>query len=137
MTDIDGNEVALSDYFGKPVVLNFWATWCTYCVQEMPDLYEAYGKYKEDAQFMLLNCTDDTETREVAAAYMEENGYDFPLFFDELNAQGQRAYAVAGIPDTVFITSDGGLFAYHRGYLSGAEFEGYMSALLEYEAANE
>ena len=55
--DGDGNEVHLSDYKGKPVVLNFWATWCYYCKEEMPDFDRAYEKYP-DVQFLMVNATD-------------------------------------------------------------------------------
>ena len=76
--DYDGNEVKLSDYKGKPVVLNFWATWCFYCKEEMPDFNTAYEKYP-DVEFLMLNATDGyQETIEDARSHITEKGYTFP-----------------------------------------------------------
>lgn len=58
--DGEGNEVRLSDYQGKPVVLNFWATWCGYCKEEMPDFQTAFEKYP-DVQFLMVNATDGVQ----------------------------------------------------------------------------
>lgn len=58
MTDADGNEVSLSDFIGKPIVLNFWATWCSPCKSELPTFDAAYATYGEDVQFIMLNLTD-------------------------------------------------------------------------------
>ena len=59
VVDIDGNEHKLSEFEGKPVVLNFWASWCGPCKSEMPDFDEAYKKYKDEIHFLMVNLTDD------------------------------------------------------------------------------
>ena len=66
--DENGNAVKLSDFAGKPIVLNFWGTWCGYCQMEMPDFNEAY-KNNSDVQFIMLNCGD---TIQKAQKYVEE-----------------------------------------------------------------
>ncbi len=77
--DVNGNEVSLSDYKGKPVVLNFWATWCYYCKEEMPDFNKAYKEYP-DVQFLMVNATDGVqETKEKAMQYVKDEGFDFPV----------------------------------------------------------
>lgn len=114
--DEDGNEVRLSDYRGKPVVLNFWATWCGYCKMEMPDFDTAYAKYP-DVQFLMVNVTDGVnETVEKAKAYVETEGFSFDIFFDvKMEAVGR--YGVTGYPTTFFIDKDGNAVAMQSGML--------------------
>lgn len=115
--DENGNKVKLSDYFGKPVILNFWASWCYYCKEEMPDFNEAYHN-NPDIQFLMVNVTDGKqETISSAKKFIEDSGYDFPVFYDtELDAA--TAYGASGLPMTVFIGKDGKLVTYARGMLS-------------------
>lgn len=114
--DEQGNEVKLSDYRGKPVVLNFWATWCYYCKQEMPDFDKAYAKYP-DVQFLMVNVTDGVqETMASAKEYVGQEGFQFDVFFDtELEAAA--AYYVTGLPATFFIDKDGNLVTRGSGML--------------------
>jgi len=114
--DNDGNEVRLSDYYGKPVVLNFWATWCYYCKVEMPDFNRAYAEYP-DVQFLMVNATDGVnETVESAKAYVSEEGYDFEIFFDT-DYDAINSYGVTGFPTTFFIDEKGDLVTYSRGMI--------------------
>ena len=105
--DRAGEEVHLSDYLGKLVVLNFWASWCGPCQSEMPDFDEVHGQLGEEIQFLMVNVTDgDRETVEKAAAFVEEQGYTFPVFFDsELSAT--QAYGAYSLPTTYFIDAEG------------------------------
>ena len=81
--DAEGNAVKLSDYFGKPIVLNFWASWCGPCKMEMPYFEEVYGEIGDQVQFLMVNSTDgSTETVETASTYIAEQGYTFPVFYD-------------------------------------------------------
>lgn len=105
--DTDGKTVRLSDFRGKPVVLNFWASWCYYCKQEMPEFSEVYEKEKENIQFLFIDWTDGRqETQEKGEAFLKENGYRFPAYFD-LDQEAVSAYGLTGIPATVFIRADG------------------------------
>lgn len=114
--DERGNKVKLSAYKGKPVVLNFWATWCYYCKEEMPDFNTAYEKYP-DVQFMMINATDGVqETMSSAQEYVKNQGFDFDVFYDtELEAV--NAYYVSSFPTTFFIDKDGNLVTYANGML--------------------
>ena len=112
--DYNGNEVKLSDYKGKPVVLNFWATWCYYCKQEMPDFNKAYENYP-DVQFLMVNATDGVqETMSMAKEYYEQQGFGFDVFFDT-NLEAVTNYNVTGFPTTYFIDAHGNLIAQAQG----------------------
>lgn len=114
--DGDGNEVHLSDYKGKPVVLNFWATWCYYCKEEMPDFDRAYEKYP-DVQFLMVNATDGVqETMESAQEYIQQEGFQFDVFYDT-QLEAVNAYYVTGFPATYFIDAQGNLVTRSRGML--------------------
>lgn len=107
MTNASGEEVKLSDFFDKPVVLNFWASWCGPCKSEMPHFEDAYQKYGEDINFVIVNLTDGArETVENASDFIEEQGYTFPLYFDT-NTEGAVTYGTYSIPVTYFIGADG------------------------------
>ncbi len=122
VTDIKGNKVRLSDFRGKPVVLNFWATWCRYCKKEMPDFDEAAKKYT-DVQFLMVNATDGyQETLASAKAYIAEEGYTFDVFFDT-EQEAVNAYHVSSLPVTYFIDKNGDLVTYRRGMLDRATLE--------------
>ncbi len=117
MVDWDGNSVKLSDYFGKPVVLNFWASWCGPCKSEMPDFEEVYQQQGKAIQFLMVNVTGGRETLESAKTFIEESGYTFPVFFDT-QTEGAMAYGTYSIPMTFFINADGNLVAYVQGMTS-------------------
>lgn len=105
--DTEGKEVRLSDYIGKPIVLNFWASWCGPCQSEMPDFHEKYSELGEEITFLMINMTDGfRETTESASNFVAENGYTFPVFYDtESNAA--TTYGVYSLPTTFFIDADG------------------------------
>ena len=101
--DIDGNPHKLSDFRGKPVILNFWASWCGPCKMEMPDFDEKYGEYGDQVHFLMVNLTDGSqETVETASGFVAEQGYSFPVLFDT-DRSGAIAYGVNAVPVTYFI----------------------------------
>ena len=105
--DREGNPHRLSDYFGKPIVLNFWASWCGPCQMEMPDFQEKYLEVGEEVQFLMVNLTDGyRETVEVASGFIESQGYTFPVLFDTASEAAQL-YGVYSIPTTYFIDAKG------------------------------
>lgn len=115
--DEEGNEVNLSDYAGKPVVINFWASWCHYCKVEMPDFNEAYHN-NPDIQFLMINVTDGRqETMNSAKEFLEKGNYDFPVFYDK-NLNAASTYGASGLPMTFFVDKNGNLVTYAGGMLT-------------------
>ncbi|MBR6536698.1 MAG: TlpA family protein disulfide reductase [Lachnospiraceae bacterium] len=109
--DREGNTVRLSDFLGKPVVLNFWASWCGPCKSEMPDFEEIYKEYGEDIHFVMVNLTDgDRETMDTATTFLDSSGYTFPVYYDK-DIDAAYTYQVYGIPVTYFINAEGHLIA--------------------------
>ena len=116
--DIDRNPVKLSDFFGKPILINFWATWCPPCKSELPDFDRVYADYGEDVVFMMVNMTDGSrDTVESASAFTADNGYSFPVYYDcDLNAA--YTYGASSIPMTVLIGADGNIVGGQVGVLT-------------------
>ena len=121
--DLGGNEVNLSDFFGKPIIVNFWASWCGPCKMEMPDFNEAYQLLNEDITFLMVNMTDGSrETVEIASSFIEESGYSFPVYYDT-SYSAAITYSVSSLPTTYFIDADGNLIAHARGAIDAATLQ--------------
>ena len=131
--DAEGNAVSLSDFSGKPVVINFWATWCGYCVREMPAFEKAAAEYGDEVVFMMINVTDGySETKEEAMEFISENGYTFPVYYDtELSAA--YAYGASSLPATGFITPSGIFAGGQLGAMSEDVLFSYIDQLLALE----
>ena len=118
--DIDGDAVSLSDFIGKPVIINFWASWCGPCKMEMSEFEEKFEELGGDIQFLMVNLTDgNRETRETAISYIEESGYTFPVYFDT-DQDAAYTYGVYSIPSTYFIGADGSAVAMAQGAIDGS-----------------
>ena len=128
--DADGNTVRLSDMFGKPVVINFWATWCPPCKRELPDFDRLCREYGDRVVFMMVNLTDGRrDTVDGTKKFVSEKGYTFPVYFDT-GLSGAKAYSVSSIPQTTFIDANGNVFATRIGAMNETVLRSYINAIL-------
>lgn len=105
--DSDGNSINLSDIEDKPIVLNFWASWCPPCKNEMPYFDTVYLELGDEIQFLMVDLADgNRETVEKGMTFIEDEGFSFPVYFDTANEAGS-IYGVRSIPTTYFIDKDG------------------------------
>ena len=117
---LTGQQAALSQYKGQVVMVNFWATWCGPCQQEMPLLDQMYKKYKP-AGFTLIGVNVDKEAPAVREL-MARKPVSFPVLLDPAN-QVSKAYHVDEMPSSVLIDRKGEIRYIHRGYRPGDENE--------------
>lgn len=128
--DRDGKEVRLSEFFGKPIVLNFWASWCGPCQSEMPDFNEKYESIGEDVHFVMVNMTDGSrETVEKASAFIDQNNYSFPVFFDT-TSEAALAYGAYSLPTSFFINAEGRVVAQVVGAINSATLQRGIDMIL-------
>jgi len=108
LTKLDGTNVKLSDLKGKKVILNFWATWCGPCQQEMPDMEAFYKEHKENVEILAVNYTPSEKGggEEKVSNFAKEKGITFPILLDK-NIDVTTAYKVITIPTSYFIDTKG------------------------------
>lgn len=113
---LDGRTLSSSDLLGRPVVFNFWASWCDPCIAEAPDLEAAYKKYQ--AQGVQMIGIDYRDTDQDAAAFIKEHGITYPTIRDP-NGTLANEFGVTGVPETYFIDSDYRFYANGEGAAVG------------------
>ena len=131
MFDESGEAVDFDSYRGKPMVINFWASWCPYCVEELPDFDRAQGEYADSVNFLYIDLNDGKrETVEKALAYLEKGKYEniTTLFDTEGNASG--LFRIRSLPTTLFVDREGHLVDYAVGRTSYERLTGRVDSML-------
>ena len=114
----DGKNIRLADLKGNVVMVNFWASWCGPCRQEMPLLEKMYNDYK-DAGFVLLGVNVDAEAED-RDKFLKETTVTFPILDDSDNTATEE-FGVEAMPSSYFVDKDGNLAYLHKGYKPGEE----------------
>ena len=140
LTDQYGNTHTLSDYKGKTVFLNFWATWCGPCQREMPDiqkLYEAYGENEEDLVVLgVANPKTDTNpmnqdvSQEEVEQFLSDHGYTFPVVMDT-TGEVFAYYGISAFPTTFMIDANGNVYGYVPGAMTGDIMESVVKQTMD------
>lgn len=123
LQDQYGKEHSLADYKGKTIFLNFWATWCGPCRNEMPEIQKIYEEtqQEEDSDLVILGIAapgfGQEGSQEEIEAFLEENGYTYPVLMDTTGEVFMQ-YGISAYPTTFMVDKDGNLFGYVQGQLN-------------------
>lgn len=128
LATLDGKNIALNDLGGQVVIVNFWATWCPPCRAEMPEIQNAYEKYR--LQGLTVLAVDVAEDPETITPFVQEFKLTFPILLDRDTAVTKR-YQVNGLPTTFFVGRDGVIRATNLGGMNRAFIEAQLAPLLE------
>lgn len=129
LSDLQGEEVSLSQFKGQPVIINFWATWCAPCIFEMPELQAAYEAHQESGLVVLaLNRDEDPAVVGDFLANDLDVSLSFPVLLDE-HALVADSYGILNMPTTFFVDADGNVSAMHRGPLTREQIETYLAEM--------
>ncbi len=128
LPDLAGNRVSSEIFRGKPTVINFFATWCPPCQQEIPGFVEVYNRYR-DRGFELVGIALDTEARGNLAAFVSEHRIGYRVLLGDIETT--RAFGVAStIPTTIFVGRDGRIRKVHVGFMDKDAFDAEVRNIL-------
>ena len=127
LNDLEGNEVTLSEFRGKAVFLNFWASWCPPCKAEMPDIEQLYQETK-DTDLVILTINSG-EGATVAKRFMDENNYTF-MVLDDYKGEVSDLYKVMALPTSLFIDKNGSLIETRTGAMNIDTMREYVELIL-------
>lgn len=105
LEDMQGKKVSLSDFKGKIVIINFWATWCPPCIEEMPSMEQLHQKFKGE-DFVLLAVNVEEMSRSLVEGFLKKNPFTFPVLLDE-DAVVQQLYGAYRFPETLIVDRNG------------------------------
>ena len=129
LSDLAGQIVTLNTYQGHPLIVNFWATWCAPCREEMPLLQQVHNAHQRAGLIVLGISQDSAERLTAVRTYWTQSGWSFPSLLDPDGAVARR-YQVFLLPSTIFINAQGVVTAMHRGPINATQIEQYLAKTL-------
>jgi peroxiredoxin len=131
LNTLDDGHVALSDLAGRPVLINFWASWCVPCRSEMPELVRAYETHKSEGFIVLgLNVTSMDSPPDVQE-FVDEFSVAFPVLLDKDGEVSLRIYRIPGIPTSIFLHRDGSIARVQVGGMTGDQIDEFVAEILQ------
>ncbi len=131
---LDGSEVSLSDFAGRPILINFWATWCAPCQFEMPELQAAYEEYQDDG--LVILALAQSEEAETVQAFFDERALTFTALLDTRTVVSADFGAYGVLPSTYFVAPDGTISGIWRGPLNAELLDEFIQEILPKNVAN-
>jgi peroxiredoxin len=126
---LDGTSFTLSEFRGRPVVINFWASWCAPCRAEMPELVRAYEAHRGSGLVVVGVNVTDQDRMENARAFVDEFDVTYPIAFDETGTVSS-GYGVLGLPTSVFVNPKGAIQRVVMGEVSGEALSRYIAEII-------
>ena len=132
LENVDGEIVTLSQFIGRPILINFWATWCGPCRIEMPEIQAVWEEHQDDGLVVLA--LDQDETAAQVEAYFDELGLTFTPLLDD-GSETARNYGLRGtLPSTVFVNPEGKITVIHRGVMTRGQLDDFLAQTLPDDA---
>ena len=125
LSNLEGEPVSLSDHLGRPIILNFWATWCGPCRIEMPELQAAYEANRDEG--LVILALDRDESAQAVAGFFDELNLTFTPLLDDGGEVARRYGLGSNLPSSVFISPEGRITAIHRGLMDQNLIEAYLA----------
>ena len=128
---LDGEEVSLSQFGGQPVLINFWASWCLPCQEEMPEFVRSYEAHKAEGLMILgLNLTYSDSLPDVES-FASEFNITFPVLLDKDGAVAEKLYHIPGLPTSIFVNEDGTIERIQVGVMTSKQVDQYVEEILK------
>lgn len=126
-----GSEISLAQYRGQPVLINFWATWCSPCRLEMPELVRVYEAHKAQGFTLLgVNLTFQDSLPDVQA-FVKEFNMTFPVLLDETSNVTYSTYQLRGLPTSVFVDRGGGIVRLQIGAMTASQIDAFVAEIMK------
>lgn len=131
LSTLDSAEVSLSQFHGQPVLINFWASWCFPCREEMPELVRSYEDHKAEGLMILGVNLTYSDTLPDAQAFASEFNITFPVLLDKDGAVAEKLYRIPGVPTSIFVNRDGMIERIQVGVMTTRQIDQYISEILK------
>ena len=127
---LDGETIRLADLHGQPLLINFWASWCGPCREEMPELIRLYEAHRAQGFVILALNNTSHDSLPAVKAFVEELQIPFPVLLDETGTVSTDLYQLRGLPTSVFINREGFIARTYLGAMTGAQLDQFVAEIL-------